>query len=216
MVALVNNLTDGKIGDIPISEESNSLEEPENPTIDTGQDENINGVNGEVLYSERNKNVPSLQHIVDPDEEDEEEDEEEDGDDEEEEDEEEEEEDEEEEEEEGEDNEEQDESEEEESAEENGTQEVEKQKKINIEPVSHVPIEKVASPVQPILKVEAKDTNSLKNGVPTVQETPEIKSIETPVITTSPLKLVNINELRHSPEKKQNEILSKFFDYCYS
>ena len=273
MVSLINTLTDGEIGAIPISEDSNSLEIAEKPTIDTGQEEAPNAVNGDATEAEKLEKVeneftkkdainekPAKTNNVDEkqveeDEEDEEED------DEEEEDEEDEEEDEEEEEEEDEDEEEEEEeeSEEEEQPEKKGTSKetvvivkpveplkvenvekvevtpkieepakLEEKPKLIVEPAYMATIQKDEKPSVVIealpfkrievdeMKVEQKSVvMPMKNGVTMDGAIGGPKSIETPVITTSPLKLVNIADLKQQPEKKIDIPGKKNFSFSF-
>ncbi|XP_014232727.2 titin homolog [Trichogramma pretiosum] len=248
MVAIINTLTDGEVGDIPISEEdSNSLETLEKPTIDTGQEE-TNPINGDALENEKNKNDLEDKQKLEKEDDDEQDDEEDDDDEEEDG-------------EEGDDDDEGEEESEEEESESESEEEEEEEDKQNddqketiiskengkssdtcasvpetvITPVTgtvpvsvsepepssatkSVPAQSVVQSVnREIIQKSEKSvevpvneegtvnsTESVKNGTTTHQDgtNTTIKSIETPVITTSPLKIVNINELKQDPEKK--------------
>ncbi|XP_058798794.1 titin homolog isoform X2 [Phymastichus coffea] len=207
MVALINNLTDGEVGAIPVSEDSNSLEISDKPTIDTGQEE-TSALNGDASESEKLEKIvkeASTKQLVNTVEDNEEgdEDEEEDEDDDEE----------------GEDDDE--EEEEEEQYQEKGFvkeinskivqsdtkpsgEELDNKVKAKMEVINEVTtpkFERSAPVVEGSLKKEEifeQKIDNVKNGV-TIDPP---KAIETPVITTSPLKLVNIADLKQMPDKK--------------
>ncbi|XP_067206462.1 microtubule-associated protein futsch [Linepithema humile] len=221
VVSLINTLSNGEVGAIPINEDSNSLEISEKPIIDTGQvttspsleDEIVqeNGVHTDEMNDKPLPNGKSdefeEEHDQDQDDINEiENDEEEDID-----------------------GEEEDVTNDESSkqiTEEDDSQEMVRTPSAesrctnassSLQPANlapETPNVKVSVMPEDMSQKEAIDETKNKPAMthkPTtlasvakveVEEAPPLKSIETPVITSSPLKLVNITELKHTTEEK--------------
>ncbi|KAK0083356.1 hypothetical protein PV325_008923 [Microctonus aethiopoides] len=256
VVKLINTLSDGEIGPIPINEDSNSLEISEKPIIDTGQVstsstsvEEDGGVciqeNGVASDSKNqiqlnNKNInnddvqkPASKKIINKianesdnsdenSEDDEEEEEVEDAEDEEElsNDDEEEEEEEEEEAIKQDTEEENDDEDEEESQDTEGDHDetvAQTTTIVSAAVISKVPVTQLKKPIKydDYSKPKTMTHESINVGKdiaktsvikPIIAESVPIKSIETPVITTSPLKLVNIAELKHTTNDRKSDM----------
>ncbi|KAJ8674843.1 hypothetical protein QAD02_010629 [Eretmocerus hayati] len=206
VVSLINELTDGKVGAIPVSEDSNSLEASEKPTIDTGQ----NGITQESpekddsqedcldekscieanVKQDLNQNDGSKEDPNSDNDQEEEDDEESDAED-------------------------SDEAEIDESKESVsviGKTVIKQPQESTAKTKSELPEEspskeentsKPDGQAEEISEPKRETSIHAKNGV-SDGSSQEPKSIETPVITSSPLKLVNIAELTQSPARKSD------------